>query len=435
MGLFLYFYFMKINLLHALFLECDNVSTDTRKVAKNDMFFALKGDHFNGNTFAHKALENGASYVIVDDAEYQTSENIILVNNVLETLQELATFHRSALNIPIIALTGSNGKTTTKELINAALSQKYCTTATVGNLNNHIGVPLTLLSMTKHTEIGIVEMGANHLEEISFLCRIAKPDYGYITNFGKAHLEGFGSIEGVIKGKTELYRYLEKNNKLIFVNTNDTLQIKHSSNIKIFSFGTENNADVRVLLEAAAPFIAVNFKNEKLITQLIGAYNFNNISAAICIATFFKVSNAAIKKGLERYVPANNRSQIINKSGAKIILDAYNANPTSMTAALESLSTLNGASKIAVLGDMFELGHEAKTEHNAIAALASNLNIDEVLLVGENFYITNVHSNKIKRYRTFEDFKNNFDFSSIKNTTLLIKGSRGMALERVLNLL
>lgn len=398
------------------------------------MFFALKGDQFNGNTFAAKALELGAKYVIVDEVEYKTSKNIILVTNVLETLQKLATYHRSFLNIPIIALTGSNGKTTTKELINAAVSQTYNTTATIGNLNNHIGVPLTLLSMTKNTEIGIVEMGANHLEEIAFLCSIAKPDYGYITNFGKAHLEGFGSVEGVIKGKTELYTYLKQHNKVIFINKNDALQVELNNNVKTFSFGNDTTADVSVGLMITEPFISVNYKNEIIKTQLIGAYNFTNISAAICIASYFKVGETAIKKGLESYIPSNNRSQIIEKNSAKIILDAYNANPTSMIAALENLSNLKAASKIAILGDMFELGSEAKNEHNAIATLASTLDIDEILLVGENFYTTTVDSNKIKRYRTFEDFKDRFNLKP-NNTTLLIKGSRGMALERVLNLL
>lgn len=425
---------MNINTLHTLFLACDNVSTDTRKITENDMFFALKGDHFNGNTFAVKALELGAKYVIVDEVEYKTSKNIILVTNVLETLQKLATYHRSFLNIPIIALTGSNGKTTTKELINAAVSQTYNTTATIGNLNNHIGVPLTLLSMTKNTEIGIVEMGANHLEEIAFLCSIAKPDYGYITNFGKAHLEGFGSIKGVIKGKTELYTYLKQHNKVIFINKNDALQVEHSNNVKTFSFSNDTTADVSVYLMSTEPFISVNYKNEIIKTQLIGAYNFNNISAAVCIASYFKVGETAIKKGLECYTPSNNRSQIIEKNGTKIILDAYNANPTSMTAALENLSNLKAASKVAILGDMFELGSEAKNEHNVIATLANTLNIDKILLVGENFYTTTIDSNKIKRYRTFEDFKDSFDLRP-NNTTLLIKGSRGMALERVLNLL
>jgi len=426
---------MTIDTLHALFLTCDSISTDTRKTTKNDMFFALKGEHFNGNTFAEQALTYGAKYVIVDEVKYKTSENIILVDNVLKTLQKLATYHRTFLNIPIIALTGSNGKTTTKELINAVVSQKYKTTATVGNLNNHIGVPLTLLSMTKDTEIGIVEMGANHLEEIAFLCKIAKPDYGYITNFGKAHLEGFGSIEGVIKGKTELYSYLNKHNKLIFINREDALQVQNSQNSDIYSFGKHTNADTIVNLETTEPFISVNFKNEIIKTQLIGAYNFNNISAAICIASYFKVSVKSIQNGLENYIPSNNRSQIINKEGFKIILDAYNANPTSMTAALENLSNLNTSLKIAILGDMFELGSEAESEHNSIATLASNLKIDNIVLIGENFYRTAVDSKKIKRYRSFEDFKNSFDKSIATHATLLIKGSRGMALERVLDLL
>ncbi|WNH08134.1 UDP-N-acetylmuramoyl-tripeptide--D-alanyl-D-alanine ligase [Thalassobellus suaedae] len=421
---------MEIKALHELFLKCHSVCTDTRKIQKNDMFFALKGDNFNGNTYAENALEKGAKYAIVDETEFNTSTKTILVNNVLETLQKLASFHRDYLKTPIIALTGSNGKTTTKELINVVLSQKYKTTATIGNLNNHIGVPLTLLSITKNTEIGIVEMGANHLKEIAFLCSIAKPDYGYITNFGKAHLEGFGSVEGVIQGKSEMYDYLISNDKTIFVNANDSIQVEKTKNTKRFSFGN-TNADINIDFIEAQPFVKCAFNNQEIESKLIGEYNFNNIMAAIAIGTYFKVNSASIKNAIKNYTPSNNRSQIIEKGTNKIILDAYNANPTSMRAALENFEKQQGY-KVAILGDMFELGEDAEKEHQYIVDLTSTLLLDSVILIGENFNKTKIISPKIQIFKSFDNFKNVLDLTSIQNSTLLIKGSRGMALERIL---
>ncbi|OEK07897.1 UDP-N-acetylmuramoyl-tripeptide--D-alanyl-D-alanine ligase [Flavivirga aquatica] len=427
---------MKIEQLHQLFLQCNLISTDTRKIQENDMFFALKGSNFNGNTYAQLALNNGAKYAIIDEQEYDTSAQTILVDNVLETLQKLASFHRIYLNTTIIALTGSNGKTTTKELINAVLSQKYNTIATIGNLNNHIGVPLTLLSMTRTTEIGIVEMGANHQKEIEFLCNIAQPDYGYITNFGKAHLEGFGGIKGVIKGKSEMYDYLITNNKMIFVNANDTIQIEKTKSVNNFSFGNHSAklADIQIDYINSNPFVYSSFNSLKIKSQLIGDYNFNNIAAAIAIGNYFKIPKEHIKAAIENYTPTNNRSQIIKKDSNRIILDAYNANPTSMSAALLNFEKQSGH-KIAILGDMFELGNEAKLEHQNISDLAISLKIDKILFIGENFYHTLINSDKASQYKTFEDFKNHFKISKIENTTLLIKGSRGMALERLLSLI
>ncbi|MDG1729138.1 MAG: UDP-N-acetylmuramoyl-tripeptide--D-alanyl-D-alanine ligase [Algibacter sp.] len=424
---------METTKLHKLFLECSSVSTDTRKIKKNDLFFALKGDHFNGNIYAETALKNGAKYAIVDEPEFNISSKTILVDNVLETLQELATFHRNYLKKPIIALTGSNGKTTTKELINAVLSQKFNTTATIGNLNNHIGVPLTLLSMTEDTEIGILEMGANHQKEIAFLCNIAEPDYGYITNFGKAHLEGFGGVEGVIKGKSEMYDYLISENKHIFVNANDPIQVEKTKNTNTFTFGNQiEDTDVSIKFIEAQPFVKCFYNALEIESQLLGDYNFNNIAAAITIGTYFKVDDSAIKKAIESYIPQNNRSQIINKDSNKIILDAYNANPSSMRAALLNFEKQSGY-KVAILGDMFELGNEAEQEHQSITDLAIASNIDRLIFIGENFFKSKVTSKKVKQFKSFENFKNEFVFSQIENSTFLIKGSRGMALERTLD--
>ncbi len=425
---------MKIDQIHSLFLECNSVCTDTRKIQKNDIFFALKGDNFNGNVYAEQALSKGAKYVVIDEAKYNTSTHTIVVNNVLETLQELASYHRTFLNVPIIALTGSNGKTTTKELINAVLSQKNSTTATIGNLNNHIGVPLTLLSMNSNTKIGIVEMGANHLKEIAFLCNIAKPDYGYITNFGKAHLEGFGSVEGVIKGKSEMYDYLIANDKTIFVNVNDAIQLEKTNDAKRVVFGDNTLANTTIDFIDAQPFVKCRYNGITIKSKLIGDYNFNNIAAAIAIGEYFEVETESIKIAIENYTPTNNRSQIINKGDYKIILDAYNANPTSMRAALLNFEKQTGY-KIAILGDMFELGNDAEQEHQNITDLAVSLNIDKIILIGENFYKSEGNSAKVQQYKVYKNFKDDFSFSQIEHATLLIKGSRGMALERVLELI
>lgn len=423
---------MNIPKLYDLYSQSYLVSTDTRKITPSSIFFALKGDNFNGNAFAEEALEKGAAYALVDQKEFKTNDRIFLVANVLQTLQELATYHRRQLAIPIVSLTGSNGKTTTKELINAVVSKKFNTTATIGNLNNHIGVPLTLLSMTPETELGIVEMGANHLKEIEFLCTIAEPDFGYITNFGKAHLEGFGGLEGVIQGKTELYSYLKANKKVVFVNANDSKQLEKSEGIQRITFGNAR-ADIHIEFVEANPFVKAFYNGVLIESQLIGIYNFNNMAAAITIGNYFSVSTTLIKEAIENYKPSNNRSQIIQKGSNKIILDAYNANPSSMEAALKNFSGLSDSNKIAILGDMFELGNEAKEEHQKIADLATNLNINEVHLLGENFF--EVLNSDTLSYKSFEDFKDYLSGQSIENSTLLIKASRGMALERILDLL
>ena len=426
---------MEIQSIYKLFLECNAVCTDSRTICKNDIFFALKGENFNGNEYALKAIKNGAKYAIIDEKKFE-NEQTILVDDVLKTLQSVATFHRKKLAIPIIAITGSNGKTTTKELISSVLSKKYNISSTSGNFNNHIGVPLTLLAMTKNTEIGIVEMGANHQKEIEFLCKIALPDYGYITNFGKAHLEGFGGVEGVIKGKSELYDFLRSNNKSVFVNEDDSIQIEKAKGIKKYSFSERSNtSDLKIQLIKTNPFVELSYNNTEIQSQLIGKYNFKNISAAITIGKFFNVEDRDIKNAIENYSPTNNRSQIIIKNSNRIILDAYNANPTSMEASIKSLESLKADHKIVFLGDMFELGKDSQKEHQAIIDLLCKTSFNEIYVVGEDFNKTKSTVNKILRFEHFNDLEKILKTKSIENSTLLIKGSRGMKMERILDIL
>ena len=422
--------------LHSLFLECSSVSTDTRKIEKNSLFVALKGDNFDANTLAKEALEKGAKYVVIDNPTYLIDNRTLLVKDSLVALQELAKYHRTFLGLPIIALTGSNGKTTTKELIHAVLSKKYNTLATIGNLNNHIGVPLTLLRFTKETEIGIVEMGANHQKEIEFLCQIAQPDYGYITNFGKAHLEGFGGVEGVIKGKSEMYDYLRGNNKMVFVNVDDSIQKEKSTNIKRFSFSlNDSTADVKISTIEANPMVKIIFNNQTIQSHLIGIYNANNINAAITIGNYFKVSDELIKEAIENYIPENNRSQLIHKNGNEIILDAYNANPSSMAAAIANFIQLEKKNKIAILGDMFELGEESHNEHEKIVDLLINETSITTYFIGKDFYANQTSNTHLKFFENFENFAAFLKTNLPNNNLLLIKGSRGMALERIVELL
>ena len=425
---------MNIKNLHDHFLQSSGICTDTRAITKDCLFFALKGDNFNGNIFTQEALNKGAYKVIIDEEEFhKNTEETLFFPDVLKCLQDLASFHRDYLKIPIIALTGSNGKTTTKELINAVLSQKFKTSATKGNLNNHIGVPLTLLSMNSETEIGIVEMGANHLKEIELLCNITNPDFGYITNFGKAHLEGFGSIEGVIKGKTELYSHLSEYKKIVFINANDPKQVTLSKELIHYTFGNSQQ-DCNINLMDASQELLVAFQNIEIQSNLIGLYNFNNIAAAICIGNYFKVPLAKIKYAIENYIPTNNRSQLIKKGTNQIILDAYNANPSSMMAALEYFIQFKGTEKTLFLGDMFELGSDAALEHQHIVSFLEKNFKGTTFLIGENFMITKTTSSNIYKFKTFEDLKMNLQTKVFKENHLLIKASRGMALERILQI-
>ena len=422
--------------LHTLFLKCSSVSTDTRKIEKNCLFIALKGENFDANTFAKEALEKGAKYVIIDNPNYKIDDRTLLVENSLIALQELAKHHRNYLNIPIIALTGSNGKTTTKELIHAVLSKKHKTLATIGNLNNHIGVPLTLLRFTKATEIGIVEMGANHQKEIEFLCEIAQPDYGYITNFGKAHLEGFGGLEGVIKGKSEMYDYLRKNKKIVFINLDDVIQKEKATAIKQFSFSlNESNVNVKIDKVEANPMVKISYNNLLINSHLIGIYNANNINAAIAIGNYFKVSDEQIKEAIENYIPGNNRSQLIQKNGNEVILDAYNANPSSMLAAITNFIQLGNNTKIAILGDMFELGKESLSEHKRIIELLGNEVNITTYFIGKDFYANQVQNSHFKFFENFEQFAVFLNSNLPEKSLILIKGSRGMTLEKTLELI
>ncbi len=424
---------MNIQDIHNLFLQCKSASIDTRKIEKDSMFFAIKGENFDANTFAEEALKLGALFVVIDNESYFIDKRTILVQNSLETLQELAKFHRAYLKLPIVALTGSNGKTTTKELINVVLSKKYKTKATVGNLNNHIGVPLTLLSFTKETKMGIVEMGANHKKEIEFLCEIAQPDYGYITNFGKAHLEGFGGVEGVIEGKSEMYQYLAKHDKLAFVNLEDPIQIEKSKEIKSFTFGIKNEAaDLKINKIVANPFVVIDYEKFSVESHLIGLYNANNINAAVAIGRYFEVDDAAIKGAIENYIPENNRSQLLKKGSNEIILDAYNANPSSMAVAITNFLQLESPNKVMILGDMFELGKESQQEHKIIAESILNQDKSFCYLIGKAFYENKVSNEKIQFFETFNDFSEYLKTIHFDNNTILIKGSRGMALERTL---
>jgi len=421
---------MEIGSIHKIFLKSNGVSTDSRKVKKNDIYFSLKGPNFNGNEFAKSAIEKGACYAIVDQKEYVIDKSYILVEDCLKTLQNLANYHRKNSKAKIIGLTGSNGKTTSKELIFSVLKNEFKTIATTGNLNNHIGVPLTLLSIKEDTEIAIIEMGANHLKEIETLSNIADPDYGYITNFGKAHLEGFKNLEGVIKGKSELYNHLINKSRLIFINNRDKKQVeltKEYSNK--FTFG-EQNSDSIFSVKSINPKINISIDNILIESNLFGQYNIDNIAAAICIGKYFNLDNENIKAGIERYIPENNRSQIIKKGSNKIILDAYNANPTSMQLALSSFNDMKEEKKIVFIGDMFELGENSHQMHQEIVYTVEKMNFDQTFIIGDLFNKTK-HSSNIKSFKNLNDLKGNMD--EISNSAILIKGSRGMKLENILD--
>lgn len=434
-GIF-YFYTMKMEELYQSYLESGRVFTDSRQAAGGGLFFALKGERFDGNDYALKALEEGASYAVVDRPGLAANANCIVVNNVLETLQQLARHHRKKLTLPVIGITGTNGKTTSKELITAVLGQKYKVLATSGNLNNHIGVPLTLLQIDKTHEIAIIEMGANHQGEIDFLCNIAAPDYGLITNVGKAHLEGFGSFEGVKKAKGELYQYIADKGRGIFINSdNEHLKQMASDNAVQYSYGVESEkVQLRGKLVSNDLYLVAGILFAKgwlyIKTQLTGAYNLENILAAARLGVFFELDPLLIQKGIEAYQPKNNRSQIMRMGTATFFLDCYNANPTSMKAALSNFFSMNVQPRVVVLGDMLELGDEAAEEHQAIADWVQNEAISEVYLVGAHFMNATIPPS-IKCYRNIEMLKAEIPFAHWDNKYVLVKGSRAMQLENI----
>ncbi len=431
-----------ITSIYEHFKQHPNIVTDSRKVTPSCMFFALKGERFNGNDYAAQALAEGAAFAIVDEPQKQADGRIIQVDDVLTTLQQLATHHRRQFNIPVLAITGSNGKTTTKELVSAVLSSHYPTHFTKGNLNNHIGVPLTLLSMPDKTEVAVIEMGANHPCEIDFLCRIAEPTHGLITNVGKAHLEGFGGFEGVKRTKSELYRYLAERNGLVFINRDEPYltDLAGDNRLKLFYLQSENpdvsNVPFEVKLVAEEPFVEVAFLDEKgqLVharSQLIGRYNFNNIMTAVVIGKYFKVPAEKIVASIESYIPSNNRSQLMEVGTNTFILDAYNANPTSMKSAISSFAKLLGKHKVAILGAMKELGGYCDEEHMAIAELANNSDFSKLVLVGEEFRKA-AESTGALFFDNTHQLKEWYSSQVFNETKFLIKGSRSVGLEQLL---
>lgn len=418
--------------LYQLFQKYPIVVTDTRKIVSNSIFFALKGANFNGNQFAAQALEKGAAYAVIDEKEYAIDDRFVLVDDVLKALQDLAREHRRALHIPILAITGTNGKTTTKELVNEVLKCKFTTYATQGNLNNHIGVPLTLLAMTQETEFGVVEMGANHPEEIKFLCEIAEPDYGMITNVGKAHLEGFGSFEGVKKTKRELYDYLQGRGK-VFVNCENQHLRGMLNEQETITYGDSEQADSKAKFLQAEPYLILELRSPigKLYvkTKLIGAYNFENALAALTVGRYFKIPEVDMKKALEEYTPSNNRSQLQKTEKNVLFLDAYNANPSSMQVAINNFANLKMKNKLLILGDMLELGDDSIKEHQALLDLLEEKELKAVYLVGDIF--TSINRN-YKAFKTTDQLLKELKENEIKNHYILIKGSRGIKLEKVI---
>ena len=429
--------------LYDIFLQHPIITTDSRNCPENSLFFALKGENFDANAFALSALEKGCAFAVVDEKEYAVDNRFILVDDVLKTLQQLAHFHRQQMDIPVLGITCTNGKTTTKELITAVLREKFNILSTQGNLNNHIGVPLTLLQLKPEHQLAVIEMGANHPGEIDQLCQIAAPNYGLITNVGKAHLEGFGSFEGVMRTKGELYDYVFRHGKKIFIDKNNNFlremafSAGFSTSERIIEYGLnipnkEPAAISGEILENSV-FLKMNCHTPEgtfiVETRLIGAYNAENILAAIAVGSFFGVENNAIQRGIENYIPQNNRSQLTITQKNKLIVDAYNANPSSMSAAIKNFARMEGEPKTLIIGDMLELGKQSEEEHRNIIRLLQQNDFKNVLLVGSQFQKVN------DNYRTFqnvEDLIKYLESSPLQGQNILIKGSRGIHLEKVL---
>ncbi len=423
---------MEIHHLYTLFLQHPSIQTDTRKLKKGDFYFALKGANYNGNKFAKQALEAGAAFAVIDEVPEFSDDRLILSKNVLETLQQLAKYHRQQFSIPFLAITGSNGKTTTKELIHEVLSAKYKTYTTKGNLNNHIGIPLTLLSVQKDAEMAVIEMGANHLKEIESYCTYTLPTHGLITNCGKAHLEGFGGIEGVRKGKGELFDYLRTHSGLAFIMSDYEYLTEMSNGIKsIKTYGT-SDAEITGIAANSSELLEVTMTGgtaiKNITTNLVGSYNLPNVLAAVTVGKYFKVEDEKIKNALERYMPSNSRSQMIEKNGAKIILDAYNANPSSMKAAIENFAGMEGQNKMLLLGAMMEMGNDSVLEHEALIDLISKYTWSNVVLVGGDF---NKVAHSYIYFNTSAEAKTWLKEQSMNDVLLLVKGSRSVQMEKV----
>lgn len=422
--------------LFELFYECTSICTDTRNIQPNSLFVALKGDYFNGNEFAVKAIESGAKYAIVDEVKFANNTQIFSVTDSLIFLQKLANYHRNKFDIPVIGITGSNGKTSTKELINAVLSKKYNTLCTIGNLNNHIGVPLTLLRLTKEHQIGIIEMGANKPGDIAELCDIAEPTHGIITNIGKAHLEGFINFEGVLKTKTELYASIQQKNGVLFACMDDVVLMNACKNypLPLITFGSDADALIVGELNYLDPFVHFSWHNHDyysptLHTHLVGKYNFNNFIAAIAFGNIFQVNPEDINSAIEGYIPQNNRSQVSKTEKNTVIVDCYNANPSSMKSALESFVEINQDGKMAILGDMLELGSEGISEHQEILTFCEENNV-RYITVGPIFKTLNAQG-----FSRTQDLIDHWSSIALENNLILLKGSRGIALEKLLPLL
>jgi UDP-N-acetylmuramoyl-tripeptide--D-alanyl-D-alanine ligase len=425
---------MQIAQLYDIYRKHPSVQTDTRKLKKGDIFFALKGPNFNGNQFARQALETGAAYAVVDEAPAEPDSRIIVVDDTLTTLQQLAKYHREQFDIPFIAITGSNGKTTTKELVYAVLSSSYKTYTTQGNLNNHIGIPITILSIGYDAEMAVIEMGANHLREIAGYCEYTLPTHGIITNCGKAHLEGFGSLEGVRKGKGELYDFLRAHNGTAFVMWDyDYLQSMSNGIATVVKYGTTDTADIVGQIKQSEPFLTVSFSKgvniPALQTQLVGQYNLPNVLVAATAGKYFNVPDNKIRSAIENYTPSNSRSQLIEKNGNKFILDAYNANPTSMKAAIENFAGIQSNNKVLMLGGMAELGADSLQEHEAIVSLIKQYQWREVVLVGGDFL---QFDHPYKKMANAAEAAEWFKGQQFHDTYFLIKGSRSMQMEKVL---
>lgn len=421
---------MNVEQFYPLFLKAEKVTIDSRKINTNDIFFAFSGDNFNAAILAEKAMNDGALAAIVEDKSFENAEkNIFFVPSTLEFLQNLAVHHRNQLQIPIIGLTGSNGKTTTKELIHAVLSRKHNVQYTFGNLNNHIGVPLTILSIKPEHEMAVIEMGANHQKEIELLCALAQPNFGYITNFGKAHLEGFGGYEGVIKGKSELYDYLKHNQQTILVNENDQIQVEKTTDYKTkITFG-KRSSDYFFEIFSNEHFVGLDYQEAKALSQLTGDYNFTNLCAAASFGLHFGVSIDEIKKAIESYIPTNMRSQVVKKNDKTLVLDTYNANPSSMTASLHNFITFEGTKTI-VIGDMLELGEESVVEHINILKTAHDLGFNEIITVGKHFKAVN---NSSKSFENTAELIEYLSLNKIQSENVLLKASRGISLEKAID--